>query len=391
MKRRFWKFALLVAVPLALYGYIAERNSWRPRVLAYRPDTLSFANGAVFSPDGSEIALVSSSSRTTSKINILRSSDLAVVATLPKSGYFPPFENSSLTYSRDQSLLATVDAYGVLRVWDRRHKKLLRTKNWPALRNIAFDSQNRLAVVSDDGTLRIWNVSSDRIESYVRIVYSGIRSVSFSPDGCFLAIAAGSNGWCGTHDWPEPAMQPIVSGPDTDKIFLWNCKQKRLIGALYGATTATFSHHLPLRLASGSDDGIIKLWDFKAQNPIGTWKRKYDNQLLKLHLSRYYLNRHAVSVGDNTELWDANAQKAIYIWKSKNAEQITNVVFSPDDKTVVATSSFPKDSGSISLYSTVGGKLERTIREPVTSVCYSVDGKSLLTSGLDGVKLWRIK
>ncbi len=49
MKRRPWKFALLLLVPLALYFYIAERNSWRPktiRIYSFDPVFLEF------SPDG---------------------------------------------------------------------------------------------------------------------------------------------------------------------------------------------------------------------------------------------------------------------------------------------------------------------------------------------------
>lgn len=45
--KRFWKFALLLLVPLALYFYIAERNSWRPKKI----ELGIFPRSLLFSPD----------------------------------------------------------------------------------------------------------------------------------------------------------------------------------------------------------------------------------------------------------------------------------------------------------------------------------------------------
>ena len=55
MKRqRFWKIALLLAVPLALFAFIAERNSWRPKTIVR---TGHETHDLKFSPDGRYLAI----------------------------------------------------------------------------------------------------------------------------------------------------------------------------------------------------------------------------------------------------------------------------------------------------------------------------------------------
>lgn len=52
-RQRFWKIALLLAVPLALFAITAERNSWRPRVIKAVE-----ATGVKFSPNGRYLAIL---------------------------------------------------------------------------------------------------------------------------------------------------------------------------------------------------------------------------------------------------------------------------------------------------------------------------------------------
>lgn len=53
--KRFWKFAALLLVPLALYFYLAERNSWRPKTIEVFPKTKF--EGVEFSPNGQYLLL----------------------------------------------------------------------------------------------------------------------------------------------------------------------------------------------------------------------------------------------------------------------------------------------------------------------------------------------
>lgn len=48
--KRHWKFAFLILVPLALYAFIAERNSWRPKTITVAPGV--WLGDLNFSPDG---------------------------------------------------------------------------------------------------------------------------------------------------------------------------------------------------------------------------------------------------------------------------------------------------------------------------------------------------
>ena len=57
-RRRLWKIGLLLAVPLALFAYIAECNSWRPKTIVVQdPEGSREGIGQVgFSPDGRYLA-----------------------------------------------------------------------------------------------------------------------------------------------------------------------------------------------------------------------------------------------------------------------------------------------------------------------------------------------
>lgn len=55
---RFWKFGLLLLVPVALYFYIAERNSWRPKTLVLG----IFPRDIQFSPDNRTLIVEDQSS-----------------------------------------------------------------------------------------------------------------------------------------------------------------------------------------------------------------------------------------------------------------------------------------------------------------------------------------
>jgi WD40 repeat protein len=351
MKRRFGKFALLLVVPLCLFTWMRNIKSWQRQVLA-GPQAQS--SGATFSPDGQEIAMLSIRNYR-GEIIFLDSRNMSVLETLGADEFV-----YSLVYSPDKSLLAGVCLDG-LRVWDRHSKRLLYFKKWKYLSQIAFGQDNKLAVASTDGTLRLWDIAHDHVEYRVKISAAGIEAIDFSPDGRLLAV--GTNEYSATAStYPvadkaimeaAKAIRPQASGTGTNTIYLWDCGHKRIVGALSGHTkrvlAVDFSHERPLRLVSGATDGTIKLWDVSSRKIITSWP--------------------AVSM---------------------------DVAFSRDDKTIAISTIEEQGSqvkGLLKFISVPEGKLQRVIPENALKLSFSPDGHKLITYNFKSntVSLWRIK
>jgi WD40 repeat protein len=91
MQRHQWKFALLILVPLALYAYIVERNSWLPKEIGVYADFFQF------SPHGRYLALRGSNlidDGTDSEIELFDTVSQRVVQTLKGRKVFFLGDNS---------------------------------------------------------------------------------------------------------------------------------------------------------------------------------------------------------------------------------------------------------------------------------------------------------
>ena len=105
MKRRLWKFALVLLVPLALYAYIAERNSWRPKTLLSTTGAISLLK---FSQDGSYLAVEQDS-----EVFLIEVSSRQIIKKIQTEiktislSELPPGNYLVKVYSDDNELLST--------------------------------------------------------------------------------------------------------------------------------------------------------------------------------------------------------------------------------------------------------------------------------------------
>ena len=150
----------------------------------------------------------------------------------------------ALALSADNRLLASAGADNIIIIWDVASRKqilyLAGHTEW--IFALAFSPDGRLASGSYDGTVKIWNIASAKVEYEIPSIrpYS-VTSLAFSPFGDTLAIASANK-----------------------VINLWDMKARKLKSSLQGhsdtVTQIAFSHD-GNTLTSSSLDKTVRLWN----------------------------------------------------------------------------------------------------------------------------------
>jgi eukaryotic-like serine/threonine-protein kinase len=140
------------------------------------------------------------------------------------------------------------------------------------------------------------------------------------------------------------------------------------------------------KLASGGNDGTVKLWDAVTGQELATLKghRSF------IHSVAFSPDGAKLASGSNNgtvKLWDAVTGQELATLIA-HGRHVKSVVFSPDSKRLATGSG----DGTVKLWDVVRGRELPTLEghiSGVTSVAYSPDEKSLATGSLDNtVKLW---
>jgi WD40 repeat protein/DNA-binding XRE family transcriptional regulator len=206
----------------------------------------NIAYGLAFSPDGTLLA--TADGRTVRLWNPVTRQPAGTLRT--GTGV------SSVTFSPNGKLLATIDHGGTVRVWNPVTRQPLGVPIYAGrqsggelgLERVAFSPDSKLlASAAAGGTVRVWNPLTGQAVGAPILAetgpHPGVYDVAFSPDGKLLA-SAGSDGivqlWnTATH---QPAGAPLATG------------------ALDGVLGVAFSADGKL-LASTDSDGEVHLWN----------------------------------------------------------------------------------------------------------------------------------
>jgi len=322
---------------------------------------------------------------------------------------------NSVAFSRNGKVLATAGNDGSARLWNvTTHRQIGAsiTVGEPQLQ-IAFSPDGKiLATVSSDGRLRLWNVYTQKeIGEPVGSGSAILDAVTFSPDGNTVATASYDGtvrlwnvsthqqigesinvGGAATGVAFSPNGRLLATGNSSGRAQVWNVYTHQRIGYAIAAGRG------PTEVAFGPSGRILAtgnengalLWNVSSHRRIGL-PMTGAGYVTSLAFSPDGMTLATASTGGAARLWGVGPNEQTGTPFAVDNAIVTFVAFSPDDKTLATAS----NDGSARLWDVTAyhqiGMPFITPTLPVYTLAVSPDGETLASTSFGGaVHLWNL-
>ncbi|HLN33281.1 MAG TPA: protein kinase [Gemmataceae bacterium] len=276
----------------------------------------------------------------------------------------------SVAFAPDGSSLALALDDGTVKIWDLKSERVSATLNahkgpvWA----VAYNKDGSLlATASDDGTAKVWNLATAEARTPFRH-RTAVRAVAFAGDGKSLAT--------GSRDG-SVRIWSLSTGEETVII---HGHEGVIMSVAFSPDGKT--------VASASGDKTVKLWDAATG---------HEQLTLSGHTGGVYSvafspdNKFIASGGwDKTvQVWDTSTGTSYAVFRG-HAQDVWSVAFAADGRTLASGS----EDRTVKVWDLASQQELATLKghtSTVYSVAFSPDSQTLASGGRDGtVKLWDV-
>jgi WD40 repeat protein len=275
---------------------------------------------------------------------------------------------------------------------------------------VAWSPNGEFLASAAGSVIWLWEAQSGREIRVFTGHRSMVKSVVFSPDG--KSLATGSDDKI-VHLWEvhsgreirafsghqgevlsvsfSPDGNSLASGSNDSTVRLWQVDSGREVRAFSGHRSRVWSVSFSpdgKSLASGSDDKTARLWQVDSGREIRSFSG-HNSSVRSVSFSPDGKSLASGSDDKTVSLWQVESGRQIRAF-SGHQSSVTSVSFSPDGKSLASSS----DDKTIGLWQVESGREIRTFsghQYPFMNVSFSPDGKSLASGSDEGtVRLWQM-
>jgi eukaryotic-like serine/threonine-protein kinase len=139
------------------------------------------------------------------------------------------------------------------------------------------------------------------------------------------------------------------------------------------------------RVASGSADSTVKVWDRQSQSEVFTL-RGHATAVKAVAFSPDGRQLASGSADGRLRIWDVSRGEHVFTWRG-HAAAVTGLAFDPDGKRLVSTGGGESLPGELKLWDASKGAAlaSKTSHTPLAGVAFSPDGRRVVTAGHDAL------